>query len=290
MIGGLRRTRSPPRRPRGAQRPRASCGPCRTSGGRLHHAIRAGALRLPVRRPDARSLDHRIRVYCVDPYPVRASLLGETACEMQRRRLRRRIGGRVRSGDEGVLRADEHDRPAAALLDQHPECLPGGEEVPSREHRVILLPVLERCLSDRRTRCEPCRSDENVETAVFEHRLAAPSRPRFLTRDVDRRPLTRGECRTFRPAPSDFLCPFDVPIGNNDMGAASCEQPGGGTADPARAAGDERDLTREFLRGGACASLYRSSGQYSIANASLSLSERNPPSASAASSTAMARW
>jgi hypothetical protein len=41
---------------------------------------------------------------------------------------------------------------------------------------------------------------------------------------------------------------------------------------------------------GACASLYRSSGQYSIANASASVSERKPPIASAASSTAIARW
>ena len=43
-------------------------------------------------------------------------------------------------------------------------------------------------------------------------------------------------------------------------------------------------------RGGACASLYRSSGQYSMAKASASVRERNPPAASAASSTAMARW
>ncbi len=89
----------------------------------------------------------------------------------------------------------------------------------------------------------------------------------------------------------DLASAVAIEVGDDDVRATVCKQAGRGAADPARAAGDRRaTLPASSPRGGACASLYRSSGQYSIANASLSLSERKPPSASAASSTAIARW
>src|SRR4029079_11580049 len=74
--------------------------------------------------------------------------------------------------DQRVLRADEDDRAAAALLDQDTERLPRGEEVAAGGHGVALLPVVERGLCNRRARRETCRRDQDVETPVLEHRTA----------------------------------------------------------------------------------------------------------------------
>src|SRR6266480_4664633 len=51
------------------------------------NAIRAGAFRLPVRRPDTRALDHGIWVDRVDANPMRPTLLRKATREMQRGRL-----------------------------------------------------------------------------------------------------------------------------------------------------------------------------------------------------------
>src|SRR6476659_8754899 len=52
----------------------------------LADAVRAGALGLPVGRPDRRALDHCIRVDGVYANAARSALFGEAAGEMERRR------------------------------------------------------------------------------------------------------------------------------------------------------------------------------------------------------------
>ena len=88
----------------------------------------------------------------------------------------------------------------------------------------------------------------------------------------------------------DFPGSREVEIGNDDVRPAGRQL--WAVARPMPLAPPVMSATRPASspRAGACASLYRSSGQYSIANASASLSERKPPSASAASWTAIARW
>src|SRR5712691_7466934 len=87
------------------------------------NAIRAGAFRLPVRRPDAGVLDHGIWVDGVDTNTVGPAFLGETAGEVERSRLRRGVRGGVRPRDECVFRSDEDKRTAASLLDENAERL-----------------------------------------------------------------------------------------------------------------------------------------------------------------------
>ena len=54
---------------------------------------------------------------------MRAAFLGEAPAEVERRGLRGRVRRGVRAGDDRVLGGDEHDRAAAALLEQHAEDL-----------------------------------------------------------------------------------------------------------------------------------------------------------------------
>ena len=212
----------------------------------LVDAVRARALGLPVGRPDARALDHGVRVDGVHADPVRAALLREAAREMERRGLRRRVGGGVGAGDERVLRGDEDDRAAASLLDQDPEGLPRGEEVPAGEHRVVQLPLLERRLGDRRARGEARRGDEDVEPAVLEHRAPRHLGDRVLARHVavhrERPPKAVRRADLL----GDLCRAVGVEVGDDDVGAARREHPGRGTADPARAAGDHRDTAGEL--------------------------------------------
>src|SRR5207253_2007613 len=75
----------------------------------LADTVRARTFCLPVGRPDARALDHGIGVDDVDADPVRSALLGQAAREVQRRGLRRRVRGGIRTRHERVLRRYEHD-------------------------------------------------------------------------------------------------------------------------------------------------------------------------------------
>ena len=75
---------------------------------------------------------------------MRAQLLGQAAGEVQLGGLGRRVGGRSLAGGERVLRADEDDAAAGALLDQHPCRLPGDEEIAAREDVVVAVPQLDR--------------------------------------------------------------------------------------------------------------------------------------------------
>src|SRR5207344_1326853 len=104
------------------------------------------ALRLPLGRPERRALDDRVRVDRVDANRVLPALLRQAPREMERGRLRRRVRGRVRAGDERVLRADEDDRAAPPLLDQDAKRLTGREEVAPREDGVASFPIGERGL------------------------------------------------------------------------------------------------------------------------------------------------
>src|ERR687887_7249 len=73
----------------------------------LADAVGAGALGLPVGRPDARALDDGVGVDGVDTDPGGTALLGQAAREVKRGGLGRGVRGRVRAGDERVLRRDE---------------------------------------------------------------------------------------------------------------------------------------------------------------------------------------
>src|SRR5205823_5349071 len=100
---------------------------------------------------------------------VGATLFGETSGEVERSRLRGRVRRGVRPGDECVLRSDEDDRSSASLLDQDAEGLPRGEEVASREHGEIELPVFDARLRERCARRKTRRGDEDVEAAIGMH-------------------------------------------------------------------------------------------------------------------------
>src|SRR6266404_674480 len=81
----------------------------------LTHLVGDRARCLPIRRPDAGSFDHRIRIDGVDADPERTAFVCEHSCQMETGRLRGRVGGRIRTTDERVLRADEDHRDAVAL-------------------------------------------------------------------------------------------------------------------------------------------------------------------------------
>ena len=134
------------------------------------------------------------------------------------------------------------------------------------------------------------RGDEDVDSAVLEHDPFDHLDHGSLVGHVDRKGEAAAQAVCRDELVGHLTGSLDVQVGDDDVGATLGEHARGGAADAARASGDHRDRPASSPRGGAWASLYRSSGQYSIANASLSLSDRKPPSASAASSTAMARW
>ena len=184
----------------------------------------------------------------VDADPVRAAFLGEAAPEVQGRRFRRGVRGGIRPCDERVLRADEDDRAATALLDQNAERLPCGQEVAAGEHRVAQLPVVERRLGDRRARREPCRRDQDVQATVLENRPAdhlLRRRPRW-SRRPRRRPLAdavRGD-ELRRDVPGAVA----VQVRDDDVRAARGEQACGRAADAAGAARDHGDAAGELPR------------------------------------------
>ena len=74
--------------------------------------------------------------------PCAAELLGQAARQVQLGRLRGRIGRGALPGRERVLRADEDDAAACALLDQQPRALAGDEEVAAGEDVVVAVPEL----------------------------------------------------------------------------------------------------------------------------------------------------
>src|SRR4029077_19238890 len=116
---------------------------------------------------------------------VRPALFGQAPGEMQRGSFCRRVRGGVCTCDERVLRGDEDDGSAAALIEQDAERLTGGEEIAARQDRVVLLPLRKRRLGDRRARGETGRRDEDVDPSVLEYCPARHLDDCVLARDVD---------------------------------------------------------------------------------------------------------
>src|SRR3954468_3659104 len=114
------------------------------------YPIVGGALLAPRGVPDARALEHRVRVDGVDADAVRPALLCQAAGQMELGGLRRRVRRGALAGDERVLGGHEDDRTAAALRAQDAERLARDEEVAGAEDRVVALPLGERGLLDRR--------------------------------------------------------------------------------------------------------------------------------------------
>ena len=83
----------------------------------------AGALRPPFALPDLRAAQHGVRIDRVDADAERRAFEREAAREMDLRGLGGAIGGGAGRGGERVLRGDEDDAAAEALLLHEPESL-----------------------------------------------------------------------------------------------------------------------------------------------------------------------
>ena len=151
--------------------------------------------------------------------------------------------------------ADEDDRPAAPLREQDAERLARGEEVAACEHGVVLLPIRERRLGDRRARRETGRGDEDVDAAVLEHCPPRHLHDCLLARDVDGDRERAAKAVRRHELVGDLLDALDVAIGDDDVRAARSKHARSRAADSARTAGDQRDAPASSPRGGACASL-----------------------------------
>ena len=114
--------------------------------------VGACALLAPRGVPDPRALEHGVRVDGVDTDAVGAELLCQAAREVERRRLRSGVRGRVLPRSEGILRPDEDDAPAHALGAQDTCRLACDQEVAAGEDVVVAIPELEARLFDRRAR------------------------------------------------------------------------------------------------------------------------------------------
>src|SRR6266852_2133039 len=165
---------------------------------------------------------------------------------MERSGLCRRVRGGVRTSDEGVLRSDEDDGPAAPLVEEDAERLTRGEEVAACQDRVVLLPVSKRRLGDGRARGETGRGDEDVDPAVLEYRTPRHLYDCVLARDIDEDGKSAAKAVRGRQLLRDLLDALDVAIGDNDVRAAGSKHACGRAADAARTAGDQRDAAREL--------------------------------------------
>ena len=136
----------------------------------------------------------------------------------------------------------------------------------------------------------PGGSDEDVEAAVLEHRAPRHLDDCLLARHVD----VDGECAAKPVRGNDLLGHLlgavEVEIGDDDVRAARGEARAGGAADAARSAGDQRDPAGELAARRRLSELVALERPVLDRERLASLSERKPPSASAASSTAIARW
>src|SRR5882724_12651282 len=103
----------------------------------LTHLVGDRARCLPIRRPDAGSFDHRVRIDGVDADPERTAFVGEHSSEVEAGRLRGRIGRCVGTADERVLGTDEDHRAAAALPLHDAERLTCREEVAAGKDLVV---------------------------------------------------------------------------------------------------------------------------------------------------------
>ena len=194
---------------------------------------------------------------------------------------------RRRRGRSSTRRRRSSRRNAAPEEDS--KRLAGGEEVAASEHREDALPVLERGLRHRSARREPGRGDEDVQPAVGEHGAAGHLLDGVLARHIHldgesatgsmgRRSSSATSCARLRCRSATTTC---APR------AASCRA--AARPMPLAAARDDRDAACELPARGRLRELVALERPVLDRERLRFRSERNPPSASAASSTAIAR-
>ena len=159
-----------------------------------------------------------------------AELLRERARERDDRALRRHVVQEERDAAKRRSRRDVHDLPAA-LLAHHRDHRAAGEEHRRDVHLHHAVPLLERDLGERahlERRVETGVVDEHVDAAVALERLLDHRGHVLLRRDV------RTDAAFGR-----------VQVGDDDRRALRLEPRHDRSADPLRAARDDRDLAVE---------------------------------------------
>ena len=120
--------------------------------------------------------------------------------------------------------ATKTTEPPRALLEQNAEGLARSEEVAARQHGVVLLPVGEGRLGDRRARRETGRGDEDVEAAVLEHGPPRHLDDGVLARHVDGDGESAAQAVRGDQLLRHLLGALDVAVGDDDVRAACGEQ------------------------------------------------------------------
>ena len=99
-------------------------------------------------------------------------------------RLGRAIGRSAGRGGKRVLRRDEDDAAAEALILHDPVAGPGGQEIAGGEDRDVAVPKFERGVLERRRRGDARVGDDDVDPAVAEDGVAERGLRRRLVRHV----------------------------------------------------------------------------------------------------------
>ena len=204
--------------------------------------VRRRALLAPRRAPDLRALQDGVRVDGVDPDAVAAALLGQAAREVQLGGLRGRVRGGVLARHERVLGGDEDDRAAAVLRLEDPEGLARDQEVAGAEDRVVAVPLGQRGLLDRGAGGDAGVGDDDVDPAELAR--PPPRRPRataVLGGHV------AGDGQPAVAVLGDRLArAVAVEVERHHARAGGGQRGDDRAPDPARAAGDQRDLALQL--------------------------------------------
>ncbi len=167
---------------------------------------------------------------------------------MDFRRLGCAIGGRVGRGGQPVLRGDEDDIAAHALLLEGSERFPRDEEIPLGENVHVAVPHRQFGFVDRRRGRDSGIGDEDVDAAIFDSGMRIGQGDSRLVGHVELHGAHEIGAEGLGELVAGAAERRLVDVGEHDA-CTLAQQPGRGClADAAGPAGHEGDLSGQRFR------------------------------------------